>query len=248
MNRNRIGQTLALAALVAAAHTGTARAQQLPPARQIVDRYVAAIGGRAAVARLASQHMVAEMQGPGMTAQVESFTARPNRMLVVMNINGATITTGYDGQVAWQVSPTGPRRVVEGAELRQLLDNAQFDRNLDPAAASTSMTTVGERTVEGRACWEVKIVRARGVESTHCYDKETGLLIGTRSKEGSQMGEIEVDAVILDYRDYGGVKLPTRIVTTVMGQQMVTTFKSISHEPIPASRFEPPAAVRAAQP
>ncbi|HEX9935704.1 MAG TPA: hypothetical protein VGB15_01225 [Longimicrobium sp.] len=247
MNRNRTG--LALAAFALAAHAGTARAQQLPPARQIVDRYVEAVGGRAAIAQLDSRHMVGEMQGPRLTVQVESFAARPNRIVVVMIIDGATITTGYDGQVGWQVLPTtGPRRVVDAMELRQLLDNAQFDRNLDPAAGSTSMTTVGERTVAGRACWEVKIVRARGVESTHCYDKETGLLIGTRSKEGSRMGEVDVDAVILDYRDFGGVKLPTRIVTTLMGQQWVTAFRTVSHEPIPASRFEPPAAVRASQP
>ena len=248
MNRIRTGRALALAALALAAHAGTARAQQLTPAQQIVDRYVQAIGGRPAFARLASRHIVAEMSMAGMTMQMETFTARPNKMLAVVNVSGMTITSGYDGQVAWTNSPaTGPRLLSEGAELKQVLDNASFDRSLDPSASSTSMTTVGERTVEGRACWDVKIVSANGNESTNCFDKETGLLVGTRAKQASQMGEIEADIVIADYKDFDGVKMPTRMVANVMGQQMVTTIKSVSHAPIPADKFALPAEIRALQ-
>ncbi len=248
MNRIRIGRALALAALALAAHAGDACAQQLPPAQQIVDRYVRAIGGRPAFARLASRHMVAEMSMSGMTMQMETFTARPNKMLAVVNVSGVTITSGYDGQVAWTNSPmTGPRVLTEGAELKQALDNAQFDRSLDPSTSSTSMTTVGERTIGQQACWDVKIVSANGNESTNCFHKETGLLIGTRAKQTSQMGEIEADIVISDYKDFDGVKMPTRMVANVMGQQMVTTIKSVSHAPIPASKFELPAEIKALQ-
>lgn len=245
MNRIRTGRALALAALALAAHAGTAVAQQLPPAQQIVDRYVQAIGGRPAFARLTSRHMVAEMSMSGMTMQMETFTTRPNKMVAVVSVSGMTINSGYDGQVAWTNSPaTGPR-LVDGAELKQVLDNASFDRSMDPAASSTSMTTVGERTVNGRACWDVKIVSANGMESTNCFDKETGLLIGTRSKQTSQMGEMEVDAVVSDYKDFDGVKIPTRMVSSMMGQQVVMTVKSVSHAPIPAARFELPAEIRA---
>lgn len=246
MNRIRTARALALAALALAAHAGNARAQQLPPAQQIVDRYVQAIGGRATFARLASRHMVAEMSMSGMTMQMETFTARPNKMMAVVNVSGMTITSGYDGQVAWQNSPmTGPRVLSEGAELKQILDNAQFDRSLDPSASSTSMTTVGERTVQGRPCWDVKLVSANGNESTNCFDKETGLLVATRSKQVSQQGEMEVDAQILDYKDFDGVKIPTRMVSSMMGQQVVMTVKSVSHAPIPASKFELPAEIKA---
>jgi Domain of unknown function (DUF4412)/Protein of unknown function (DUF620) len=248
MNRIPTGRALALAALALAAHAGTARAQQLPPAQQIVDRYVRAIGGRPAFARLASRHMVAEMSMSGMTMQMETFTARPNKMVAVVSVSGMTITSGYNGQVAWQNSPmTGPRVLSEGAELKQVLDNAQFDRSLDPSASSTSMTTVGERTVEGRACWDVKIVSTNGIESTNCFDKETWLLVATRSRQVSQQGEIEVDAVVSDYKEFDGVKIPTRMVSSMMGQQVVMTVKSVSHAPIPASRFELPAEIRALQ-
>lgn len=249
MNRIRTARFLALAGLAVAAHAADLRAQQLPPAHQVVDRYVQAIGGRAALARLNSRHMVGETSAAGETIQFESFNARPQKMVLVMKMNGGTITTGYDGQTAWQRSSNGgPRLVTERMELRQILDNAQFDRNLDPAVSSATMTTVGERTVEGRACWEVKTVSPHGVEATSCFDKETGLLIGRRSREGSEIGEIDVDAVISGYRDFDGVKMPTRIVTTLMGQQMVTTFTSVSHAPIHASKFDLPAEIRALRP
>jgi hypothetical protein len=249
MNRIRTGRALALAALALASAAGTARAQQtqLPPARQIVDRYVQAIGGRAAITRFNSRHMVAEMSMSGMSMQMETFNARPNKMFATMSMNGMAMSSGYDGHTAWATTPmTGPR-LLDGAELKQALDNASFDRSLDPSASTTSMETVGERTVEGRPCWNVKMVSVNGTEATNCFDKETGLLIGTTAMQSSQMGDMQADIVISDYKDFDGVKMPTRVVANVMGQQMVTVIKSVSHEPIPDSKFELPADVKALQ-
>ena len=112
MIRTRFGRALGLAALALAVHAGAAAAQQLPPAAQVVERYVQAIGGRDVAARFHSRHVTAEMAMPaqGVTMTMESWTARPNKLFSKVGMSGMTMTTGYDGSVAWVNSPmSGPR-------------------------------------------------------------------------------------------------------------------------------------------
>ncbi|HEU0014513.1 MAG TPA: hypothetical protein VFQ45_12560, partial [Longimicrobium sp.] len=71
----------ALAVLVSA----PAAAQTLPDARQVLDRYVEAVGGRAAVERPQSRHAVYELEVGGMTMKMEIRAARPNRTVVTMS-------------------------------------------------------------------------------------------------------------------------------------------------------------------
>jgi hypothetical protein len=245
----RTGRSLGLAALALAVQAAAAAAQQLPPASQIVEKYVQAIGGRATAERFATRHVVAEMSMPamGMTMQMETWTARPNRQLTKMEMSGMSITSGYDGTVAWMNSPMSGPKILDGAELKQTMDNANFDINVDFAKVFPTMETVGERTVAGRPCWNVRMVSANGTEVQSCFDKESGLLVGSISRQHTQMGEVVIDAVIGEYKDFDGLKLATRMQMTIGPQQMVTTVKSVSHAPIADSVFALPPEIKALQ-
>ena len=247
MIRTRTGRSLGLAAFALAVHAGAAAAQQLPPASQLVEKYVQAIGGRAAAERFSARHVTAEMSMPamGMTMTMESWMARPNRSFSKMEMSGMAITSGFDGTTAWVNSPMSGPKILDGAEFKQAFDNANFDNNVDFTKVFRTMETVGERTVNGQACWNVKMVSANGTEVHNCFDKESGLLVGSIARQHSQMGEITADVVMSEYREFDGLKLPTRMTMTMGPQQVVTTIKSVSHAPVPDSVFALPAEIRA---
>ena len=237
----------ALAAL-ALAFAAPAAAQELPAAKTVLDRYVEAVGGRALIGRFQTRHTVMDLSMPamGMTLTMETFNARPNKMLVKMDMPGlGAMTSGYDGQVAWANNPMQGPRIVEGEELKQTLQSADFDASLDYARAYTSMETVGRGEVGGRPCWRVKMVHTSGVEVTNCFDVENGLLIGATATQASQMGNVQAEMTFADYRDFDGYRMPTRMTTRTMGQEMVMTIKSVSHEPLDPSVFALPAEIRA---
>jgi len=246
MIRTHFGSTLVLTALAAAlqacADTGP------PPASKVVDRYVEAIGGRAAAQRYPARHVVAEMTspGPGTTISMEIWTARPNRMRARTVSDGMTITSGFDGTTAWAITPMTGAQILDRATFEQALGNANLDTNLDFAKSFPTMETIGERTVDGRACWNVRMVSAQGVELHDCFDKESGLLVGTVVPgKPARAGDPAADIVMSDYRDFDGLRMPTHMTTTVGGQRMVTTIKSVSHAPIADSIFALPPEVRA---
>jgi hypothetical protein len=244
---NQIHRGALRALLVASALAATsAQAQTLPAASQVIDRYVAAIGGRPRLQGFSSRHQVAEMSVQGMTMTVETFQARPNKIFTKVEMAGmGSMTMGYDGTTAWSNNPMQGPRVITGTELPQVLQQADFDASADPARSFPTMETLGEKVVAGRACWNLRMVHSSGQEVQQCFDKETGLLVGATVHQSGQMGEVDASLVFEDYRDFDGMKLPTKVTTTAMGQDMVLTVKSVSHEPIPASTFELPTEVRA---
>jgi len=226
----------------------TAAAQQLPPAKQVLDRYVEAMGGREAIARQKFRTIETEMSMPamGMNMTVKTVMAAPNRMVTTAEMPGAgALRSGYDGSVGWQVNPmTGPS-LMSGAELEQNAQMADFHGPLNYDKLYRSMETTERTELNGRPCYKVKLTTASGRESWQCFDTETGLMVATGGKQESQMGSIETTSLFSDYKEFDGVKMPTRSTTKMMGQDMTATVKSVSHAPVDASVFALPAEIQA---
>jgi hypothetical protein len=155
------------------------------------------------------------------------------------------MATGFDGTHGWVSNAvTGPQ-LLQGKELQQAVRQADFDASMELSKAFPTMETVERATVDGKACHRVRMISAQNDTISTCFDVESGLMTSMDMKQVSQMGEIAVSTRMLDYKDFGGVKMPTRSVTTMAGQEMVTTVKSVTYEPIPDAEFTPPAEIRA---
>jgi hypothetical protein len=240
----RAGAALCLALALPLA----AAAQQLPPAKQVLDRYVEAIGGRDAIARQKFRTVESEMAMPamGMNMTVKTMMAAPNRMVTTAEMPGAgAIRSGYDGSVGWQVNPMAGPSLMSGAELEQNAQMADFHAPLNYDKLYRSMETTDRTELNGRPCYRVKLTTASGRESWQCFDTETGLMVATGGKQESQMGSIEMTTLLSDYKDFDGVKMPTRSSTKMMGQDMTVTVKSVSHAPVDAAAFALPAEIQA---
>jgi hypothetical protein len=236
----------ALALIITA--TGTSlRAQELPAAETLVERYREAIGA-SALGDKQSVHSVGEFSLPamGLTAPFEAYSARPNRSAMKIPIPGfGEFRRGHTGEVAWAMDPMEGPRVLQGAEALEAGDEAQFESSLRPATLVEAMTTVERTTLAGRDCFKVKVVWKSGRETFDCYSPETGLLVGSMMKQRSAMGEIDAVALYDEYRDFGGVRMAARVTVQVMGNEQVVTVHEVHFDAVPDSAFEPPAEIRA---
>ena len=248
MHRN-FGRMFAIAGAALALSAGGAAAQQaLPPAKQIVDRYVEAIGGRDALSRHNFRHMVAEMSMPaaGMSMTMDMKFARPDKYAMKMSMPGmGAITSGYDGEVGWSVNPMAGPQLMSGKELAQIRRTADMDASADFSKLFPTLETVERSTAQGRPCHRVRMVSADADTAFACFDVESGLLSTMEMKQSSPMGEMTAVSRFEDYRDFAGIKMPARTVTSVMGQEMTVTVKSVSTAPIPVSEFALPPEIRA---
>jgi hypothetical protein len=230
------------------AKPSSSAAETLPSARSIIDRHLAAIGGRAAVLSHTSSHANGSMtmSGSGITGVVEIFAAKPNKSLVKINLGGiGEVTEGFDGVNGWSISPiTGPS-LAQGKELEEKKFDADFYSDLHEPGRYTSMKTVEKTTFGGRPCYKVSLVRTNGTEDFDFYDVETGLKAGAMVTRESQMGPMSVTQITSDYKNFAGLLLPTTLKQTAMGVEQVLKLTAIEFDNVPPTTFDPPAQIKA---
>jgi hypothetical protein len=220
----------------------------LPTPRAIIDRHIAAIGGRAAIVARTSTHATGTVSIPsaGMTGNVDVYAAKPDKSLLRITLGGiGEIEEGFNGTVGWSLSPmTGPT-LSQGKELEQKKFDSDFLSDLHLDTRYESMTTVEKSDFEGRPCYKIRLVRRGGGEEFEFYDAETGLKAGGITTRESPMGPITGTTVESDYRKFGPLLQATTIKSTAMGLQQVVTLTSVEYDKVDPTTFELPTPIKA---
>jgi hypothetical protein len=226
-----------------------AKAADLPSARAILDRHLEAAGGRNAIAKHTSSHLVGTISIPasGITGPFEVFAAKPNMNLTKITIADiGDVIEAYDGKVAWSISPmTGPR-LSEGKELEQKKFDAEFYAELRDDSRYESMRTLEKTTFDGRPCYKVSLVKKGTTdEDIEYYDVATGLKAGGTTSRETPMGKITATQIQTDYKKFGDLLQPSTLKVQAMGVDQVITVTAIEYDKVDAAVFDPPAAIKA---
>ena len=222
--------------------------ENLPTAKSLIAKYIAAIGGREAILSHSSTRSTGTftVTSAGLSGTIELFAAKPNKSLVKISMPGVgEITEGFDGTIGWTVSPmTGPM-LLQGKQLEEKRFDTDFYGELHDEARYQSMTTVEKTEFDGRQCYKVRLVRKNGGEDFEFYDVATGLKAGRIATRETQMGTVTGTAVESDYRKFGKLLLPGTIKNSLMGVEQVITIQTIEFDGVAASAFEAPAEIKA---
>jgi hypothetical protein len=225
-----------------------ARPAQLPSARTILDKHLAAIGGRQAVVSHKSTHATGTLSMPaaGVTGAVDIYGAHPDRTLLKVSLGGVgEVLEGFDGTHGWSISPmTGPM-LLEGKQLEEKRFDSEFHGELRGDDRYVSLTTLEQVDFDGRSCYKVRLVRKTGGEDIEFYDVATGLKAGSITSRETQMGTVTGTTIETDYKKFGNLLQPTTVRSQVGGLQQVITITSVAYDTVPASTFELPPGIKA---
>lgn len=220
----------------------------LPPAAEIMERHIKAIGGREALLSRSSVHAVGKVEMPsaGMSGTLEMFAAKPNKTLLHMSLPGiGEVREGFDGTVGWSLNPlTGPT-LIQGTQLEQRKLDSDFYSVVNYDKRYESMTTVEVADFDGRPCYKVRLVRPGGGEDFQFYDVKTGLRAGMITTRETPMGSMTATMTETDYKPFGGVLQPTRLNTKVENLQQVMTFEKFEFDKVDPSVFALPDQIKA---
>jgi hypothetical protein len=247
--RTRVAVGLSFVLFLIAGDAARARGQDaLPAARAIVDRYVEVTGGRDLHAKHTSRRALGKVSMPaqGVEGDVEILAARPDLLRLRMTLPGVgEILSGYDGKVGWSVNPlTGPM-LLEGKALEQTKADADFDSSLHSDTKFKLLETIERTTFEGRPAYKVRAVRQSGDEDFEFFDVENGLMIGAMVTRETPMGPVKATHVTTDYKDFGGLKVATKITQRLMGTEQVITISAVEFNTVDHNAFAPPPQIQA---
>lgn len=231
----------------AAAVPSQAPATRLPSAKEVLTRFVKAIGGADAVHKLNSSHSIGKVEAAkqAMTGTLEVFSARPNKLLQKMSIAGIESTVGYNGEVGWSIDPMQGPMLLQGKMLEEVREQADFYGILHDPKNYKSMETVQRTQFDNKDCYKLKLVRLSGNETTEYFDTKTGLLVGVVGMHESPMGAASATATVGNYKEFDGVKIPTRVSQQMMGVEMVVIVTSCENNQVSDSVFDLPPQIRA---
>lgn len=222
--------------------------EALPKGDAIMDRYVEVTGGRAVYEKRRSEIMTIEMEivGKGIKGKLTRYTDSSNNALSSGEIEGVgKMDEGvYKGQ-AWESTAVMGPRLKTGPENDDAVRDSYFNLALEWRRLYKA-EAVGVETVNGEECYKVRLTPLAGGKPQHEYlGKKSGLMVKMERTMVSPMGEITVQAAASNYKEFEGILYPTRIVQTVMGNQIALTMTGLKiNQEIPKERFEPPAEIR----
>jgi len=186
----------------------------LPSAESVLNHFLNAIGGRAALEKRHNQveHGTVEITAMGVKGDVTIYEAEPNKNRMVIDLAGiGKIESGTDGTVAWQNNPLQGPRVIQGVELTDTLRDAVFNAPLYVQKLYSKIETAGTETTEGHDCYKVVLTPKEGNPTTEYYDKTSGLLIKTSATRSTAVGDQAIDMVYDDYRKDGDEIAPHKL-------------------------------------
>lgn len=220
----------------------------LPPAAALFAKYVDAIGGEAAWKAVTSSRVtgVTEFPAQNIKGTFEIVAGRPNRLILRMDIGGlGRAEAGFDGTIGWTIDPMVGPSLITGAPLSEMKNDSHFDAPLHPADLVASAVTTARTEFDGRLAFKVAITYVSGQKRDEFFDVDTGLLLGTEGESDTPMGKVPSRNVLRDYRSYGALKQPSRLIQTSMGIEQHLIVETMEWNGVPASAFEPPQVVRA---
>jgi hypothetical protein len=217
----------------------------------VLARYRQAIDPQGIIPTIQGMKSTLTMEVPsmGVSATITAVQRRPNQMAMTIVIPGlGEMRQGYDGSTAWASDPMQGPRLVTGQEAAALIDGADMNSMTRSPDQFTKMEPAGEGDVDGEKTVCVKLTWKSARETTECYSVTSGLLLETRAKSVTQMGEVEAISRLSDYRNVGGIMVPHKMTQSAMGMQQIMTTTAVEFGPQPATLFELPAEIKALKP
>ena len=217
----------------------------LPSVDQILDKYVKALGGKAALEKLTSEvckgtFEMEQMPGP---AAEEIYAKAPNKQYMVTDSPGfGQFRRGFNGTVGWEDNPQSGLRDITGPELAAMKRDADFYWAIKLKELYPKMTLKGKESVNGHDAYVIEATPPDGAAETMCFDADSGLLVRTRREGEGPNGKVTIGMTFDDYREVDDIKLPFVMHFSMGDFAFVIKLSEVKHNvPIDDAKFDKPA-------
>ena len=211
-------------------------------ADEIVEKHLAAMGGRAALAKLTSQvasgTIVIQAQGADLAGTVELSKKAPNKSRTLMRIDlsamgGSELVVDQrcDGKTAFASNSLQGDREITGAQLQSML-NATFPSSfLNYKETGGKIELLGRETVGAKPVLAMQYTPAAGPAIKLYLDATTYLVSRSVVKLSvpEAGGEIEQATDVTDYRAIDGVQTPFLVTVSGSGQVLTITLAKVEY-------------------
>jgi photosynthetic reaction center cytochrome c subunit len=229
--------------------------ENLPTVSQLIENYVRAVGGSAAIEKITARVEKGSATFHGQSQSVEIFTQSPDKLSVVRRMSdGGSFVTTFDGEEGWSSAPGRPPREMHEADIVAARMDADLQFPLHIQQLFPELRPEYPEKIADRDAYLILAIRAGQPPVRLYFDEQSGLLVRVIRYAETPLGRNPTQIDYADYRDVDGVQVPFRVTTSQPGNTSTIQFDQVHQNvPIDAAQFAkpkplPPASKQSAQP
>jgi len=213
---------------------------------KILDTYVKAVGGRAAIEKVKTRVIIASfVLNDGTLGTLAVYAKAPNkRMAMLSDSDGHLISEyGFDGSVGWdqRSASEGAFYAVSGQLLASMRRDAEFYREINLRVLYPRMTSKGKERIGDHEVYVVEAIPETSPAEELYFDVLTGLLIRRDEQVEFPQGSAELKIYFENYKEVDGIKLPFTITRFGPNGRTLTQISEIKQNvPIDDTKFNQP--------
>lgn len=219
-----------------------AKAPSGPTADELLDKYVQASGGAAAIDKVTSRVMKGEIAFGGKSLPIDIYTKDPEKRISFTHMPEGDNVTAFDGHQGWLGMPGRPLREMHGGDL----DGAAIDADLHLAMhlkqMFSGMQVRGTEKIGDHEAYVVVGQREGKPPIRLYFDQQTALLVRMVRFGETALGRLPTQIDYADYRDANGVKIPYRWTLARPGGRFTIQVSEVKENaPVDDAKFAKPA-------
>lgn len=235
----KLSLALVLSLLLLPSITTSAATQS---ADEIIEKHIAAVGGRAALAKLTSRKAVGTMtvgtQAGELSGSLETYSKAPNksRALIKLDLSAVgmndtlVVDQRFDGTTGWTMDSMQGNSQMEGDQLNSLRNNHFPSPFLNYKETGTTVTVLPKEMLAGKELIVLQVSPKVGPVSKVYLDPQTFLVVRSWARITHPMaGEIEQTSEVSDYRVVDGVQVAFKVVNSSAIQSATMQLKTVEH-------------------
>ena len=210
-------------------------------ADEIVEKHLAAMGGREALekirTRVSTGTVTVETAAGPIPGTVEAFARRPNKSRTLVTLDLSSLGAGkiindqrFDGSAGYVIDTFNGNRDITGSQLEALRNNGFPTVWLDYRDRGIAIALTGKETLGGRPAYILELTHKTGPRVRAWVDTETFMLVKTSVQvEAPPAGSTEQTTEFGDFRTVDGVKVPFSVKSIGTGQTVTAVLTGVTH-------------------
>jgi outer membrane lipoprotein-sorting protein len=210
-------------------------------ADEVIEKYLTALGGRAALAKLTSRSMTGTMTMSTPTGTVsgpiEVVNEQPNKSRTLIQMDLASLGAGmmvvdqrFDGTSGYALDSMRGNHDITGDQLESMRNSVFPNPFLNYKERGATVELAGKEKVDGRDAYVLVLKPKSGPVARQVIVAETYLPLRLVVKIGiPDVGPVEQTTDLSDFRDVDGVKIPFTLKVSSSVQSFTISVTKVEH-------------------
>ncbi|GAB3709393.1 hypothetical protein GCM10027592_45500 [Spirosoma flavus] len=211
---------------------------------EIVDKHVAALGGKDKLSGVKSVYTERSLSVQGMDIPTKSTVVVGKAMRTESSVMGNSMVQVVDGSTGWMIRPammggSGDPEDMPADQVKQQMGQLDpFGPLVNYKDKGNKVELVGKEKVDGKDAYHLKVTTKEGNVVDEFVDADSYLINKIKMTMNGQSGEISLS----NYKEKDGIKFPnTMEMNSPQGALTFTTEKITINGPVDDAIFKKPA-------